>query len=115
MAQLQELVLKFTEARTAAPGGSALGSADDGDLERWLDQAARVPDVPIILDLAGSAYADSARLAKMLRLQRSVGSTRRVGIVAPDPSLLNMLKRCHVDRVIPVFTSMEEARSALAT
>ncbi len=115
MSASRELVVKFTEARCSDSSGSALGSADDRDLERWLEQAARVPDVPIVIDLTGSSYADSARLSKMLKLRKSVDSARRVGILAPDPALLKMLQRCHVDRVIPVFALMDDARAGLTT
>jgi anti-anti-sigma factor len=114
-AMAEPLILGFSESRNLSRSSSAIGASDDGDFARWLAEAERQPQNPIIIDLTGSAYADSARLSTMLKLRKTIHQSRKIGILAVDPLLARMLKRSHVDRVIPVYTTMEEARSALGT
>lgn len=133
MATSSPLVLRFTqtlnaedsrgavhrgESSTAAilrmsREGQATESADEGDAAIWLQQAAAAPGRPIILDLTGNTFANSARIAVMLKLWRAVGPERRMSIVAPDALMANVLKRCHIDRLITIHASLDEARAAL--
>jgi anti-anti-sigma regulatory factor len=132
MAQPRSLVLRFSrtldaeDSRGSSAGGEESSTAamlrlsreggevetsDERDFARWIELVGASRGDPIILDLSGNTFATSARIAVMLKLWRAVGPDWPVSIVAPDPLMANVLKRCHIDRLIPIFASLDEARA----
>jgi anti-anti-sigma factor len=71
------------------------------------------PAHPLILDLGGVSFLDSAGLGLLLCLHREV--TRRGGrwaIVGASEPVTRLLAVTHADRLLPIFATSSEAERA---
>ena len=69
------------------------------------------PDVAdIVLDLAGTAYLDSAGVTLLVRLAQRLGSRRhRIRIVVPEDSAIRaVLELAGLSQLLPMSTSVED-------
>ncbi len=67
----------------------------------------------LVVDLSGVTYMDSSGIATLvegLQLSRKYGG--RFTIARPGPSIQEVLRFAHLDKVFPIFGSVEEALEA---
>jgi len=79
-------------------------------LEREVDAMIAAKETLVIFDMAGVTHADSAAIGAIVRcltkLKDSGGGLR---IAAPQPMIEYSLRLTKVDKVIEIFTTVEEA------
>ena len=71
---------------------------------------ARKKMVSLIIDLGAVTYMDSSGIATLvegLQLTKRYGG--KLGIARPGPSIQEVLRFAHLDKVFPIFNSVEEA------
>ncbi len=69
---------------------------------------------PTIIDLTNLEFIASLGLGMLLSCARSLhGRGTRAVIVNPQPMVAKALETAHMDSVIPVFRSLQEAQAAL--
>jgi anti-anti-sigma factor len=110
------MILEFTK-RTVQPGVTALvmrGSIHCGPecarLEREVDAMIAALDTRVIFDMAGVTHADSAAIGAIVRCfakLKSAGGGLR--IAAAQSMVDHSLKLTKVDRVIEIFSTVEQA------
>lgn len=89
-------------------GSAGMTSADD------LDKAVRMIKVrrprSLVIDLAGLTFIASIGLSLLLSLQAALkidgGSLR---IAGASPNIAEVVRRCRLDRILPLYTSVDEA------
>jgi anti-anti-sigma factor len=110
------MILEFTK-RTVQPGVTALamhGSVHCGPecarLEREVDAMIAARETRVIFDMAGVTHADSAAIGTIVRclakLKHAGGGLR---IAAARSMIDHSLKLTKVDKVIEVFSTVEQA------
>ena len=110
------MILEFTK-RTVQPGVIALamrGSIHCGPecarLEREVDGMITARETRVIFDMAGVTHADSAAIGAIVRCfakLRSAGGQLR--IAAAQSMIDHSLKLTKVDKVIEIFSTVEQA------
>jgi anti-anti-sigma factor len=115
------MILEFTK-RTVQPGVTALvikGSIHCGPecarLEREVDAMIAARDTRVIFDMAGVTHADSAAIGSIVRCfakLKSAGGGLR--IAAAQSMVDHSLKLTKVDRVIEIFSTVEQAAQGFA-
>lgn len=79
-------------------------------LHNLIDQA----DRPIVVDLAGVSFCDSAGLGVLLGARRQAATNETVLAVACVPHLLQrVLEMTGADQVLPVYGTVDDAAAAL--
>src|SRR6266436_5555090 len=79
------------------------------------DAARRVSTEPVILDLSGVPYMDSAGLGCVISVFTSCQRDNRgFGIVGLADRIRTLFQITHVDGLLPCFGSLEAAEAALA-
>lgn len=76
------------------------------EIVRWCEE--KTPS--LIVDLGGVTYMDSSGIATLvegLQLMKKYGG--KMGIARPDPSIQRVLGFAHLDKVLPIFQTVEEA------
>ena len=76
------------------------------EIVRWTRK--RTPS--LIIDLGGITYMDSSGIATLvegLQLTRRYGG--RFGIARPSPSISEVLRFAHLEKILRTFSSVEEA------
>jgi anti-anti-sigma factor len=110
------MILEFTK-RTVQPGVTALvmrGSIHCGPecarLEREVDGMIAARETRVIFDMAGVTHVDSAAIGSIVRsfakLKSAGGGLR---IAAAQSMVEHSLKLTKVDRVIEIFSTVEQA------
>jgi anti-sigma B factor antagonist len=83
-------------------------------LEAPLARAASDSQRALIVDLSDCEFVDSAGLAALLQGAKPLqNGEANVAFVAPDGPVRKLLALTAVDRTIPVFATVAEARSAV--
>jgi anti-sigma B factor antagonist len=86
-------------------------------LQTWFEfQAAGRQDTskPMIVDISGVPYMDSAGLGSMISLFASCQRTKRgFGIVGLTERIRTLFEVTHVDGLLPCFASLEAAEAAV--
>jgi anti-anti-sigma factor len=110
------MILEFTK-RTVQPGVTALGmkgsihcGPECARLEREVDAMIAARDTRVIFDMAGVTHADSAAIGAIVRCfakLKSAGGGLR--IAAAQSMVDHSLKLTKVDRVIEIFSTVEQA------
>jgi anti-anti-sigma factor len=110
------MILEFTK-RTVQPGVTALvmeGSIHCGPecarLEREVDAMIAARETRVIFDMAGVTHADSAAIGAIVRCLtklKSAGGGLR--IAAAQPMIDHSLKLTKVDKVIEIFSTVDQA------
>ena len=71
---------------------------------------------PVVIDLARCDFIDSTGLATLLHgAKHTQNGEPGVAIVSPQREVRRILELTAVDKLIPVFTSLEEAVTAIQT
>ena len=115
------MILEFTK-RTMQPGVTALeitGSIHCGPecarLEREVDALIEARETRVIFDMAGVTHADSAAIGSIVRclakLKNAGGGLR---IAAAQSMVDHSLKLTKVDKVIEIFSTVEQAAQGFA-
>ncbi|MGE5290202.1 MAG: STAS domain-containing protein [Micromonosporaceae bacterium] len=69
----------------------------------------------LLLDLTNMTFCDSRGLSAFVRIANDADAAGcRYGLVAPQPLVLKVLRITGLDRRLPVFATIEEARFRLA-
>jgi anti-sigma B factor antagonist len=85
------------------------------DLFEFQDTARSDSEHPILIDLTGVPYMDSAGLGAILGILASCQRTgRKFGITGATERIQTLFKVSHVDGLIPSFDSLEAAASEIA-
>ena len=110
------MILEFTK-RTVQPGVTALGmkgsihcGPECARLEREVDAMIAALDTRVIFDMAGVTHADSAAIGAIVRCLgklKSAGGGLR--IAAAQSMVDHSLKLTKVDKVIEIFSTVEQA------
>ena len=82
------------------------------DLFEFQDTARSDSEHPILIDLTGVPYMDSAGLGAILASCQRTG--RKFGITGATERIQTLFKVSHVDGLIPSFDSLEAAASEIA-
>ena len=83
-------------------------------LEERLSRAAGDADRALVVDLSDCRFVDSAGLATLLQGAKPLqNGEANVAFVAPEGPVRTLLKLTAVDRTIPVFATVAEARAAV--
>ena len=115
------MILEFTK-RTVQPGVTALGikgsihcGPECARLEREVDAMIAARDTRVIFDMAGVTHADSAAIGSIVRclakLKNAGGGLR---IAAAQSMVDHSLKLTKVDKVIEIFSTVEQAAQGFA-
>jgi anti-sigma B factor antagonist len=64
---------------------------------------------PIVIDLSGCTFLDSAGMRSLVNASRSTRPEGRVHLVTTDPSILRVLEITGIDTVLAVHGSVEAA------
>ena len=110
------MILDFTK-RTVQPGVTALamsGSIHCGPecarLEREVDGLIAAHETRVIFDMAGLTHADSAAIGSIVRcLAKLKSAGGELRIAAAQSMIEHSLKLTKVDRVIEIFSTVEQA------
>ena len=69
----------------------------------------------LVVDLAECTFIDSSALRSLVRAQRRVSETGgRLGLVAPSQPVRRVLEVAALDRVVPVWETVDEAVTSVA-
>lgn len=69
----------------------------------------------LVVDLAGCTFIDSSALRTLVRAQRRVSEAGgTLGLVAPSQPVRRVLEVAALDRVIPVWETVNEAATSVA-
>jgi anti-anti-sigma factor len=83
--------------------------------ERVLEALHRRGDPRLVLDLQGIGFLDSSGLRVLIRLARELGAAGGgIALATPGRNVRRVLALGGVDRVLPVASSLEQARGLLA-
>ena len=83
-------------------------------LEEPLSRAAGDADRALVVDLSDCRFVDSVGLATLLQGAKPLqNGEANVAFVAPDGPVRKLLTLTAVDRTIPVFATVAEARAAV--
>ncbi len=115
------MILEFTK-RTMQPGVTALGitgsihcGPECARLEREVDALIASRETRVIFDMAGVTHADSAAIGSIVRcfskLKNAGGGLR---IAAAQSMVDHSLKLTKVDKVIEIFSTVEQATQGFA-
>ena len=103
---------KLQKVRTDARGNLDIETAPS--LESRLAEGAADQDRPLIVDLLECGFIDSVGLAALLQGAKPLqNGEANVAFVAPDGPVRKLLTLTAVDRTIPVFATVAEARAAV--
>lgn len=110
------MILDFTK-RTVQPGVTVLamsGSIHCGPecarLEREVDGLIAAHETRVIFDMAGLTHADSAAIGSIVRcLAKLKSAGGELRIAAAQSMIEHSLKLTKVDRVIEIFSTVEQA------
>jgi anti-anti-sigma factor len=92
----------------------ALELATASGLEEPLSRAAGDADRALVVDLSDCRFLDSVGLATLLQGAKPLqNGEANVAFVAPDGPVRKLLTLTAVDRTIPVFATVAEARAAV--
>jgi anti-sigma B factor antagonist len=116
------VILDFHK-RTLQPGivvlaikGSMHTGPDCMRLMKEVDAMITAHDTRVIFDLAGLTHADSAAIGAIVRcltnLKKAGGNLR---IAAALPMIVHSMNLTQVDKLIPMFTTVEQAASDLGS
>ncbi|MEO8351440.1 MAG: STAS domain-containing protein [Chthoniobacteraceae bacterium] len=84
------------------------------ELREILAEHAEQKRAALLLDLSGVEYIDSSGLATMVEyVQRSLTFDGRFGVSGLSERLRTIFDLARLGEVLPIFTSLDEARSAL--
>jgi anti-sigma B factor antagonist len=64
---------------------------------------------PIVIDLSGCTFLDSAGMRSLVNTSRSIQPEGRVHVVTTDPRILRVLEITGIDSVLAVHASVEDA------
>jgi anti-anti-sigma factor len=88
--------------------------ATAGRLEKPLRTAASDSERALVVDLSDCSFVDSVGLATLLQGAKPLqNGEANVAFVAPDGPVRKLLALTAVDRTIPVFPTVAEARAAV--
>jgi anti-sigma B factor antagonist len=88
--------------------------ATAGRLEEPLTRAAGDADRALVVDLSDCKFVDSVGLATLLQGAKPLqNGEANVAFVAPEGPVRRLLALTAVDRTIPVFATLGEARAAV--
>jgi anti-sigma B factor antagonist len=66
----------------------------------------------LLLDLTGVSFCDSSGLSAFVRIANEADAAGcRYGLVAPAPIVVKVLRLTGLDQRLPIFPTLEEARS----
>ena len=89
-------------------------AGDGSGLEETQSRAAGDADRALVVDLSDCAFVDSVGLATLLQGAKPLqNGEANVAFVAPDGPVRKLLTLTAVDRTIPVFATVAEARAAV--
>ena len=112
MAPLTFEVSERPDALVVAIGGDAdvkSSSTLENHLTRFL---ARQPNFAVI-DLSGLAFISSLTLGMLVHAHRSVHRRNgRLLLAAPQPQVMEVIRRCHLEDVLNVYPTVDEALAA---
>jgi anti-sigma B factor antagonist len=92
----------------------AIELATASGLEEPLSRAAGDADRALVVDLSDCRFVDSVGLATLLQGAKPLqNGEANVAFVAPDGPVRKLLTLTAVDRTIPVFATVAEARAAV--
>ena len=64
----------------------------------------------VAVDLSGVGYIDSSGIAALVEgFQQARGKNQKFGLVAVSPAVLAVLELARLDRVFPLFATVEDA------
>jgi anti-sigma B factor antagonist len=64
----------------------------------------------LIIDLGAVTYMDSSGIATLVEgFQLTKRNGRKFNIVRPGPSIQEVLRFAHLDKILPIFNTVEEA------
>ena len=89
-----------------------LEGAEAADLK--LTSLAAVRQGYVIVDLDGVEFLSSIGLSVIVRVARALTSRQgRLVLLSPRPNVADVLARTQIDQLIPVFTDLTAARTAV--
>ncbi len=89
-----------------------LEGAEAADLK--LTSLAAVRQGYVIVDLDGVEFMSSIGVSIIVRVARAVTSRQgRLVLLSPQPNVADVLARTQIDQLIPVFTDLATARTAV--
>jgi anti-sigma B factor antagonist len=96
------------------PAGAAVlhvsGDLDLATAPRFEEAVASAgPAAPIVIDLSGCTFLDSAGMRSLVNASRSIQPGSRIHLVTTDPRILRVLEITGIDSVLAVHTSVEDA------
>jgi len=69
----------------------------------------------IVMDMAALEFIDSSGLGALIAGFKALGGRGEIVLCGITPRLLSLLQLTHVDKLLPIFDTVEEAVSGLAT
>ena len=88
--------------------------ANSTEVEEILAGAARDAQHPLVIDLTECAFIDSTGLATLLHgAKPAQNGESNVAMVSPGGEVRRLLALTAIDRTIPVFETLDEARAAV--
>jgi len=91
---------------------------DEATIERMQAEvaaaAAQTPNLPVILDLSNVSFVPSTGLGALVGLMRSLKKEgRRFILIGLQPEVRTMLAVTHLDKLLEIYTSFEDALNRL--
>ena len=88
--------------------------ANSAKVEEILAGAAHDPQHPMVIDLSECPFIDSTGLATLLHgAKPAQNGESNVAMVSPGGEVRRLLALTAIDRTIPVFDTLDEARAAV--
>lgn len=82
-------------------------------LRALLETQTRTKPGLLVIDMSGLRFMDSAALQAILRAHKALGKDGgRLALVSPHDTVARVLQMTEVDRIVPVYDSVDAARAA---
>ena len=92
----------------SAPAEVDISNADE--LQRAMRSCTDAEHATLVVDMSETTFCDSAAVNQLVRAQkRAAAAGGEVRLVISTASVMRLLAIIGVDRVLPIFTSLEDA------